>query len=71
LKAQRRQQRIATPFGPLLVKLKSFNGRLLSASPEYEECQRIANEQRIPLSEVYEAVQLAIQHAFFANGNNR
>jgi len=61
LKAQRSQQRITTPLGEVLVKVKRLGGRVISAAPEYEECQRIAKTQHIPLSDVYEAVQRAIQ----------
>jgi uncharacterized protein (TIGR00299 family) protein len=61
LKAQRSQQRITTPLGEVLVKVKRLGGRVISATPEYEECQRIANTQHIPLSDVYEVVQRAMQ----------
>jgi pyridinium-3,5-bisthiocarboxylic acid mononucleotide nickel chelatase len=61
LKAQRSFQHIETPFGPLLVKIKRLGARILSAAPEYEECQRIARERGIPLSEVYEVAQHVIE----------
>jgi uncharacterized protein (TIGR00299 family) protein len=61
LKAQRTQQRITTPLGEVLVKVKRLGGRVISAAPEYEECQRIANTQHIPLSDVYAIVQRSIQ----------
>jgi uncharacterized protein (TIGR00299 family) protein len=61
LKAQRAQQRITTPLGEVLVKVKRLGGRVISATPEYEECQRIANTQHIPLSDVYEIVQRDIR----------
>lgn len=53
LKAQRSQQRIDTPLGPMLVKVKRIGGRIISAAPEYEECRRIAQERSLPLEEVY------------------
>jgi uncharacterized protein (TIGR00299 family) protein len=62
LKAQRSQERIETPFGPLLVKVKRLGSRIISASPEYEECRRIAEEQSIPLAEVYNVVRSAAQN---------
>lgn len=61
LKAQRSQQRITTPLGEVLVKVKHLGGRVISAAPEYEECQHIANTQHIPLSDVYEIVQQSIR----------
>lgn len=63
LKAQRIQQHIETPLGPLLIKVKRLGTRVLSATPEYEDCQRIAHEKHIPLTEVYEVAQRAIATA--------
>jgi pyridinium-3,5-bisthiocarboxylic acid mononucleotide nickel chelatase len=63
LKAQRTQQHIETPLGPLLVKVKRLGTRVLSTTPEYEDCQRIAHEKHLSLSEVYEVAQRAIATA--------
>ena len=61
LKAQRSQQRIMTPLGEMLVKVKRLGGHIISATPEYEECQRIASAKHLPLATVYEVAQQAIQ----------
>lgn len=63
LKAQRSQERVMTPFGPLVVKVKRLGARILSIAPEYEECQRVATQRHIPLAEVYEIVSRAAQAA--------
>ncbi len=60
-KAQRTQELIATPFGPMLVKIKRLGLRIIDANPEYEECQRIARERDIPLTDVYKIARQAIQ----------
>lgn len=60
-KAQRTQELIVTPFGPMLVKIKRLGSRIISAAPEYEECQSIARAQDIPLADVYEAARQTIQ----------
>jgi uncharacterized protein (TIGR00299 family) protein len=60
LKAQREQQPLTTPLGTTLIKVKRLGGRIISAAPEYEECQRIALEHKLPLEEVYSVVQRAI-----------
>ncbi len=57
LKAQRTFQHIDTPLGPMLVKVKRLGSKIISASAEYEECQRIANERDIPLADVYTLAQ--------------
>lgn len=67
LKAQRTQQQIDTPLGPMLVKVKRLGTRVISAAPEYEECQRIALEQNIPLVEVYTAAQNWIASTIIEN----
>ena len=60
LKAQRTQERIETPLGPMMVKVKRMGARVISASPEYEDCQRIALERNMPLEEVYEVARQTI-----------
>ena len=44
-----------TAFGSVRVKLSRMNGSLLNATPEYEDCQRIAAERNVPLKEVIAA----------------
>jgi uncharacterized protein (TIGR00299 family) protein len=61
LKAQRSQQQIETPLGTLMVKVKRLGSRIISASPEYEECRRIALERGMSLEEVYEVARQAIE----------
>ena len=66
-KAQRTPQTIDTPFGPLLIKVKRLGTHIISAAPEYEECQRIAHEHNIPLADVYTRVQQEIAKAISEN----
>jgi len=61
LKAQRAQQQIATSLGPITIKIKRLGTRIISAAPEYEDCSRIARERDIPLMEVYEVANRAVQ----------
>ena len=63
LKAQRHQETLATSLGPILVKVKRLGSRIISAAPEYEECQRVAREQGVPLMDVYEVVRAEVQSA--------
>lgn len=60
LKAQRSQETLETSLGSILVKVKRLGSRIISAAPEYEECQRLANEHNLPLMDVYEIVRVAI-----------
>ena len=49
---ERRIEERETPFGPVRFKLVFDNGRLLRATPEYEDCRHIAKGHGIPLQEV-------------------
>ncbi len=60
LKAQRTQQQIDTQLGPVLIKVKYLGSRIISASPEYEECQRLSHEHNLPLVDVYAITQKEI-----------
>jgi pyridinium-3,5-bisthiocarboxylic acid mononucleotide nickel chelatase len=68
LKAQRTQEPVETPLGTMLVKVKRLGTRILSAAPEYEECQRVALERNMPLEEVYEVARHAIESAIIQSG---
>ena len=61
LKAQRSQQAVETPLGTLMVKVKRLGSRVISASPEYEDCRRIALERGLSLEEVYDVARQAIE----------
>ncbi|HVB61706.1 MAG TPA: nickel pincer cofactor biosynthesis protein LarC [Ktedonobacteraceae bacterium] len=67
LKAQRSQQTIATPIGPLLVKVKRLGTRVISAAPEYEDCLRLSQERHMPLSDVYDLAQQTIAATIIGN----
>lgn len=55
--AEREIVTVETTLGTARVKVKRLDGRAVSASPEYEDCRRIALESGIPLQDVYRAVQ--------------
>jgi uncharacterized protein (TIGR00299 family) protein len=67
-KARRSLQFLDTPLGPLQVKVKRLGARVLSAAPEYEDCQRVADERALPLTEVYEVAQHAIAQLLLKEG---
>ncbi|HEY7350301.1 MAG TPA: nickel pincer cofactor biosynthesis protein LarC [Ktedonobacterales bacterium] len=61
LKAERRQEVVETPLGPVQVKLKLLEGRAVSVAPEYDECRRLAEAAALPLREVYERLDLFLR----------
>jgi pyridinium-3,5-bisthiocarboxylic acid mononucleotide nickel chelatase len=52
---------VATPFGEVRVKISRMNGSVLNATPEYEDCQRLAAEKGIPLKQVIAAAAFEFQ----------
>ncbi len=50
----RSMKRLQTRFGELSVKILSRGGRVITVSPEYEECRAMAKELRVPLKEIYD-----------------
>ncbi len=53
-KLERRSERVQTEFGPIRMKLGSRQGRLVTASPEFDDCRQAAQEHGRPLREVME-----------------
>jgi uncharacterized protein (TIGR00299 family) protein len=53
--ARRWPETIATPYGPLQVKVMEYGGRR-RVLPEYEACRQMAEAQGLPLMEIYRLV---------------
>ena len=47
---------VTVPWGQASVKVSSYNGKLCSITPEYEDCKRLATEYNLPLKEVQQTV---------------
>jgi len=59
-RAGRRMEQVETTWGPVQVKVKLLGGKAVSASPEYEDCARLALAAGVPLWQVTsQARQLA------------
>lgn len=54
---ERRWETVATPFGPVRVKLGSWKGRVVTASPEYDDCATLSGNRGVPLRQVYDAAR--------------
>lgn len=48
--------KVETEWGAITVKQGIKNGEVFQSSPEYEECRKIAEENGVPLKQVYQAV---------------
>jgi len=56
----RKVETIETKYGSVPVKFSYWQGELLKYKPEYRECQRIAEQQGIPLRELYREIELRV-----------
>jgi uncharacterized protein (DUF111 family) len=52
---------VETAHGAVRMKISRRNGSVLNATPEYDDCQRIAAEKGIPLKDVLAAATYAFQ----------
>jgi uncharacterized protein (TIGR00299 family) protein len=52
-KAARTFQTAVTRWGDVRLKLRAWNGRVIDASPEYDDCLAIAREHDIPIRNVW------------------
>ena len=43
-----------TKYGKIRFKLAKWEGKIVNLSPEYEDCKRLALENRVPLKDVFE-----------------
>jgi hypothetical protein len=68
--ASRELQTIESGYGPVQVKLKLLGDHVVGAAPEYEDCQRLADAQDVPVRLIYEAAQ-AQAHMQWAHGSSR
>jgi len=55
----RKTVKVATPYGPVRVKLALKNGDVVNVQPEYEDCRAAALKKKAPLKAVIEAAREA------------
>ncbi len=52
IELSRRIEMVKTPFGPIRMKVSVYNGEVVQAMPEYEDCRQAALRAGVPLKEV-------------------
>ena len=58
-KLRRERVVVETRYGPIGAKVARRGETVMNVAPEYRECQRIAEEQGVPLKEVFQLAQEA------------
>ncbi|MHC1773343.1 MAG: nickel pincer cofactor biosynthesis protein LarC [Flexilinea sp.] len=61
--ADRNEIIVETEFGPVKVKSKLLDSKVISVHPEYEECERISRELNLPVLEVANRIQKSIDNS--------
>ncbi|MCC6679305.1 MAG: nickel pincer cofactor biosynthesis protein LarC [Phycisphaeraceae bacterium] len=59
--AEREMRQLDTPHGQVRVKLKQLDGQLIGATPEYDDCLKLAEQSGQPLKRVYDDAFAAAQ----------
>jgi len=67
-KAERVEETVDTPMGPVRVKIKLLDGRAAAVTPEYEDCAAIARREERPLLEVLTLVRRCAEASIAARG---
>ncbi|MDQ2652502.1 MAG: nickel pincer cofactor biosynthesis protein LarC [Chloroflexota bacterium] len=52
-RAPRAFRSVATRWGDVRLKLRGWDGRVISAAPEYDDCLRLSREHSVPIREVW------------------
>lgn len=61
--ARRSIREVQTSYGTVRIKVAEVNGNTINATPEYEDCKRLALENNVPLKEIMEQARLAAGEA--------
>jgi uncharacterized protein (TIGR00299 family) protein len=56
-KLTREIKEVKTPYGTIRVKISKRDNEVLTITPEYEDCRKIAEEKNIPLKQVMEEAE--------------
>ena len=67
IEADREIERFESSLGNVGIKLKKKNGLVVSVSPEYEDCKKIASDDSIPLNQVVFLVKREAEGIYLQN----
>ena len=59
-KLGRAMKKIKTSYGSEGIKIGRLNNKIISISPEYEDCKKIAKKNNISFRDVYEQVKCSV-----------
>jgi uncharacterized protein (DUF111 family) len=50
-------KKVETPYGQINIKIGKYEGKIMTASPEYEDCKRAAIKYKVPIKIVYDCTK--------------
>jgi hypothetical protein len=56
--------KVTTAFGDVRMKISRTDGRVQHASPEFDDCRKLAEEKNVPLHEVMEQAKLRFEEQY-------
>lgn len=59
IKASRSFSQVHTELGPITFKVAAVDGRTINATPEYDDCKRLALQTGVPLKDVMDLAKVA------------
>jgi len=59
----REVRRVKTPYGSVRIKISLFQGSVVQATPEYEDCRQAAQKAGVPLREVQRVAAEAVHRS--------
>lgn len=62
-KLHREIRTVTTPLGTVKVKISSMDGKVMTVTPEYEDCRRIAEEKCAPLKQIIDMAKASVRGA--------
>ena len=54
----RKLKTVKTSWGPVKIKIGILNGDVVQATPEYEDCKKIAIKSKVPIKIIYDEANL-------------
>ena len=54
VEAVRKMAKVETSFGTVQCKVSAYDGKIVSITPEYEDCRRLAEKNSVPLKAVWQ-----------------
>ena len=54
IEAVRKIAKVETNFGEVRCKVSAYDGKIVSITPEYEDCRNLAEKNNVPLKTVWQ-----------------